>query len=776
MTDRIPRELQELSQWVIADMSLNAKGEPSKAPLIPSNGRAASVTDPATWGTFEAAKQTGQPVGFVLAASDPYTIIDLDDPFKRTDGTRIVAGEEDYDDAVARVRRHSKILELFDSYTEVSQSGQGMHIIVRGSIPHGRRKDKVEVYSVERYMICTGNVYHDAPITDRQELLDQLYAEMTTTAFMDELDDHAATLSDEQIVHMAMSASNADKFNALCRGEWATTIGPNGKPYESQSEADLALMTIIAFYTRDNDQAIRLFRYSELGKREKALRDEYFIGPYGMLNKIRAKQPPLVDITALQLPVHLAEPEVVPPPDNLLTIAPQQAPEATHLPFPPGIVGAIAEFHMRYNVRPMREAALAAGIALTAGIIGRSYNISNTGLNQYVIVLATTGRGKEGMSQTVDALINRIRHTVPAADLFVGPGEFGSGQGIVRTLDDHPCFVSVLGEFGLTLQQVTHPKANNAERAIEKQLLKLYSQSGFHQTLKSTAYSKKENNTKMVQAPNVSLLCESTPDKFWAGLSEDQISSGLIPRFLTFHYEGPRPDHNDDAFCEPPNELVSKLIDLTTIAITTQQNNTCAHVTQDSEGRAKLVAFRKHADKAMADGSEAIIQIWNRAHLKALKLAALIAVGCNPHAPVITGAIADWTVEVVLTDVTKMLNKFASGEVGQGYTYQQALVTKMMQQYLNMPVAKRRSYKAPESIRSAQVVPLSFFVNRVRNVKAFETPHKSPQKLIVDILKEMVELEIINLVPLDQALLTYGTRVGLYTQGPNWSTIPCENP
>jgi hypothetical protein len=770
MTGRIPRELQELNQWVVADMSLNAHGEPSKAPLTPSNGKFAAVDDSTTWGTFEAAKQTGQPVGFVLSKSDPYTIIDLDDPFKRTDRTRIVEGDEDYPDALARVQRHAKILQLFDSYTEISQSGQGMHIIVRGTIPAGRRKDKVEVYSSERYMICTGNVYHDAPITDRQELLDILYAEMTTTAFVEQLDDHEATLSDEDVVRMAMSASNADKFNKLCRGEWETLTKADGQPYGSQSEADLALMTILAYYTRDNQQAIRLFRYSELGKRDKALRDDYFIGSYGMLNKIRGQQPPLIDMTQLQLPQQLAEEPAPAPAPQLPT--PKQAPDGELLPFPPGLVGEIAEFHMRYNVRPMREAALAAGIALTAGIIGRSYNISNTGLNQYVIVLATTGRGKEGMSQTIDALINRIRHTVPAADMFVGPGEFGSGQGIVRTLDDHPCFVSVLGEFGITLQQVSRHNASNAEIAIEKMLLKLYSQSGFHQTLKSTAYSKKENNTKMVQAPNVTLLCESTPEKFFAGLSEDQVASGLIPRFLTLQYSGARPAPNKNAFGAPPDSLVHKLVDLATIAVTTQQNNTCAHVQQDSDGRRLLDAFEVRCDSDMADSNEAVIQIWNRAHLKALKLAALVAVGCNPHAPVITGAIAEWTIEVILQDVTAMLNKFAAGEVGRGHTYQQTLITKMMQQYLDMPVAKRRNYKAPESVRNVQVVPMSFFAMRVRNVKAFEVPNKTPQQVVDQILKEMVDLEIIDRMPLDQTLAKFQTRVALFSPGVNWSIIP----
>ncbi len=48
-------------------------------------------------------------------------------------------------------------------------------------------------------------------------------------------------------------------------------------PYPSQSEADAALIEILCFYTGDNDQVIRLFHKSALGKRKKAERPDYLL-------------------------------------------------------------------------------------------------------------------------------------------------------------------------------------------------------------------------------------------------------------------------------------------------------------------------------------------------------------------------------------------------------------------------------------------------------------------------------------------------------------------
>ena len=73
----------------------------------------------------------------------------------------------------------------------------------------------------------------------------------------------SVTLSDEEILEKAHNATNGDKFKVLFDSG-------NIYQYESQSSDDLALMNMLAFYTKcDRVQMERLFGMSALGQRDK---------------------------------------------------------------------------------------------------------------------------------------------------------------------------------------------------------------------------------------------------------------------------------------------------------------------------------------------------------------------------------------------------------------------------------------------------------------------------------------------------------------------------
>src|SRR5215475_1402871 len=115
-------ELMARPQWVAWRLE-SRDGRSTKAPYNPVSGGLASTGDPSTWGTYEqarsfAAEQGIDGVGYVFSAEDPYTGIDLDKC--RDPETGAV---EDW----AR-----EIITALRSYTELSPSGTGVHIIVRG--------------------------------------------------------------------------------------------------------------------------------------------------------------------------------------------------------------------------------------------------------------------------------------------------------------------------------------------------------------------------------------------------------------------------------------------------------------------------------------------------------------------------------------------------------------------------------------------------------------------------------------------------------------------
>jgi primase-polymerase (primpol)-like protein len=137
---RVPAELRTKARWV--------RYSSRKVPLR-VDGRFASVDDPSSWSDFPAAARAtaGEGVGFVLTAGDGIVVIDLDHAVE--DG-RILPW------ARAIVDR------LPATYMERGQSGTGLHLWFRGSVPHGRRVRRgelaFEVYSDRRYMIVGDRV------------------------------------------------------------------------------------------------------------------------------------------------------------------------------------------------------------------------------------------------------------------------------------------------------------------------------------------------------------------------------------------------------------------------------------------------------------------------------------------------------------------------------------------------------------------------------------------------------------------------------------------
>ncbi|MDP9350096.1 MAG: hypothetical protein M3P51_00905, partial [Chloroflexota bacterium] len=163
-----PEELKPWPQWVAWRSETTADGRSVKPPYRPDNpGRRADVGDPATWGTYERALSASPEgrVGFVLTAGDPYAVADLDGC--RDPGT----GELE---AWAR-----GVVEALDSYTEISPSGRGLHVWVRGELPGLRRRGGgVELYDRARYVTVTGEAlpgYEHREIAERGAELAALY-------------------------------------------------------------------------------------------------------------------------------------------------------------------------------------------------------------------------------------------------------------------------------------------------------------------------------------------------------------------------------------------------------------------------------------------------------------------------------------------------------------------------------------------------------------------------------------------------------------------------
>lgn len=248
--EAIPADLRESPQWVYWRWE-ERNGKTTKPPYDAVTHYGAKSTDPETWHSFSqamaAAEQRGSGVGYVLSASDDLIGIDLDHC------RDAVTGEvEDW---------ASDIVSEINSYTEVSPSGTGLRIFVRGQLPpEGRKRGNVEMYDRERYLTVTGRrLFGTSPVIERRQAqLEALHARTFPPAAPKSPHPHVVTLSrsDDDILAMAYNARNGQKFSALWKGDTSM--------YPSHSEADAAFVSLLAFWTQDENQIDRIFRASGL--------------------------------------------------------------------------------------------------------------------------------------------------------------------------------------------------------------------------------------------------------------------------------------------------------------------------------------------------------------------------------------------------------------------------------------------------------------------------------------------------------------------------------
>jgi len=238
MYESIPKELKELKQWVC--------WSGDKLPKNPNTGKNAQSNNPNTWSDYETAvsaveKYMFDGIGFMF--DNGYFGVDLDD-----------CSDELRDE----------FTKGLNSYTEISKSGTGIHIICKGTLPEGRRrKNNVEMYDGGRYFIMTGKTFLETTIKDCTETIKPLHEKYVNDLRKPKSIGFIPTsktikLNDDEVISKIRSSKNGFLFQALFSGNWEGI-------YPSQSEADYEMCKILAFWTgKDSEQMDRIFRSSHL--------------------------------------------------------------------------------------------------------------------------------------------------------------------------------------------------------------------------------------------------------------------------------------------------------------------------------------------------------------------------------------------------------------------------------------------------------------------------------------------------------------------------------
>jgi AAA domain-containing protein/primase/DNA polymerase family protein len=261
----IPAALQQINQWAVSVL----EGE-QKVPRQLS-GAHSSISDPTTWDTYENVKGAPIGIGPALAITKDLGLvaIDLD-----------VA----VDEAGAVHPEAQKIVDALQSYTEISHSGRGLHIIARGSKPPVQRPwTKLAVhgwpFAIEmfdhHFLTITGNQLPGTPdlVQERQDAVTDVYFDLLKTSIEREPVAEVAPrkaqrknagplvaspdMVDTLVLKKIAESKQGMKFIKLLAGL---------HEYPSASEADFALAGVLAFWTQDPEQIERIMRTSELAR------------------------------------------------------------------------------------------------------------------------------------------------------------------------------------------------------------------------------------------------------------------------------------------------------------------------------------------------------------------------------------------------------------------------------------------------------------------------------------------------------------------------------
>lgn len=268
--ENVPFELRAEARWVCWRREERG-GKTTKLPVCAATGRMAKITDPTTWATFgdavaAVARWRCDGVGFVLGPDRAYTGLDLD---------HVLA-----DGALDPAYRW--VVDEAGTYTKVSPSGDGLHLIFRGSKPAGAERSRrgqpggivVEMYDHDRYFTVTGDVFegHGA-ITENPLVVERAYRRWIEPegtcgqrALKSDLPDGpdapgaavaavegAESSGDSELIERMCSSRNGGAIRTLLAGDCSAQGGDH-------SAADMALCSHLAFWCAGD--AVRMDRIS----------------------------------------------------------------------------------------------------------------------------------------------------------------------------------------------------------------------------------------------------------------------------------------------------------------------------------------------------------------------------------------------------------------------------------------------------------------------------------------------------------------------------------
>lgn len=749
---KIPAELTDRKRWVVFKVGPSTSpttGKKEKLPLVAgTTDSLASVSEAATWASFEAVMQHVEAAKAQAASSDesywPAYVLKKEDRIVFLD---LDAGTPD--------ETVESVLEIFPTaYAERSSSEKGAHLIMKGTLSsHGCRSGLVEIYSHNRFCIFTGDVI-DNRLTigtaDPKDLADlELQLTSGKAQLSGDLPDAPQKIDDDEVLVLAERHSKDGKFRSLYyEGDWQQW------KYPSQSEADHALIGMIADATRNNEQTRRLWGNSKLYRSTKDHKFRYSI------RRVRSQQ--AKEDEDEKWAAEFVRPKTKPTVSKADVIMQ----DSVFTSIPPGLLKEIYQAYMNRMYYPVRETALAAALITVTALFQRKYRTkSNKALNLWLFLLGDSGVGKNFINEGPDTFFHAAKANMDS----VLCGELRSDAAIEDALRLSPRMCLYHHECSGWLRSMCEEKAPAAKQQMRDKLTDSYTCARGVMKARLKRTEKGVSREGGIERPCLTIYGETVTSSFYDAIGTSNVAGGFVPRFTVMEIDKKKAAEDPGPQLPFPPDLLqrcARLAEDATLFDVVQQDALEVPVEQNAwNGFLKLQKDYRKKMLASENDAEPMKQtLLSRTAEKITKIATLLAVCEDQNAPVVSQAHMDWAVLFVTETDNRMIHHLCSGEFDGAAHQQLSVMRSIFVRAFNMPAARRakNGFNTVAVQQAPEIVPYGWLLSQAKALATFRDAAQGTSTAVNRCLKDLQDcgeiMEILN----PQEITKYGVRGRLF--------------
>jgi hypothetical protein len=371
------------------------------------------------------------------------------------------------------------------------------------------------------------------------------------------------------------------------------------------------------------------------------------------------------------------------------------------------------------------------------------------------VLVAKSAIGKEAMHSSISRLMSNLFNSGQHPDQFVDFSEYASGPALIKALAERQSFVNIAGEWGRKLRRMSDDHDSGPMSGLRTVMTNLYQKSSVGTIVGGIGYSDREKDVKSTDGVAYSMIGETTPDNFYESLTNTMMQDGFMSRFIIVEHGGLRPPLNLEQNTPLPDWVVPYYKNLTS-GIAMLQQGQYYDVKFAEDALRILNDFNLHCDEQInKTDNESWRQMWNRAHLKTLKISAVLAVAENFAAPIVKRCHTDWALDLVNRDIRIMSRKMNTGDIGSDDMARERKVLSLMHEYFQQPIAP--GYKLPDTMRCQGVIPRNYLQIRISRVNSFVKDKRGLSLALDATMKSLSDNGYILEVPRDKIPVDWGS-------------------